>query len=456
MNNKLMSAALLVSMCTLMSSCDEGAQPAVPEEPQPQQQQTQPEMPLTPEETPAPGEEDVRAQLLPILAEFPCMKLGPVQMETTPTDDGYVNVTARVLVTVEENLYAREEAPAALNQERQNANDAINRAMLPDSHYLLQVGAPGEMITEEDRHAKPLPEELHKLAEEMKTIAEKPLYRLRTPAQTMIELPASMRAEEQKGSWIFSEMNFDIAPLHALLSYLPESSLPKDATIAAEGYEAQKKVELRNRVEAFNQAAAPYIAGREDDARKRLLERQAREEEQAKAAAEKSAQQAACHEVWEKACANILKEGTLFDGEWRRGDSFGKMSLRMARVQTLPDSLQFIGTLYDPDLPQAELQIVGRCEAPAAPAEPIRIIVNLYNGRYDPDVPTAEVFDSQDGILKLSMTEEGALSGVMTCASWGENAEKEFRISMAHVVKKPTRRSAAKPRPASAPTKSNN
>ena len=398
------------------------------------------DLPLQAVEPVEPEAQDVRFTLLPLLADFPMVKLGDVQMVCTPKDDGRVSVTARAMISVEENLYSTEDAPAIFNTERKEINDALNRAMLPESAYLLQVGADPAGITEEDRAAKPLPKDLQKLADEIKSLAERSVYRLLTPAQTTVEIPASMIASRADGRWTMSDISFDTQPLRSLLSLIPERALPQDAMVATDGFEEKQRALMREKTEAFNAAAKPYIDGRETAARTRMLEARARRDEAVKAAQQEAA---ACEErrkAWENACAKFFFDSAAYTGEWKRGDAFGKFTLRISRAEKYPDSVQFIGTLSDTDLPQAEMRIVGHCESAPKNGDPIPCVVHVYNGRYDPDVATAEVFDKQDGILRLSLTEDGALTGKLTCESWDKEPEKAFDVRLNLAQKKSARR----------------
>lgn len=405
----------------------------------------------------APAESEVRTQLIPLLADFPAINLEKLQVDSTPAEDGSLMVAARVQVSAGENLYAREEAPEMLNEERRAANDAMNRAMMPESYYLLLVGAQTEEITDADREVRALPPELQQQAAEMKELAERPVFHLRMPAHTPVELAATMTARRSDGRWEFSEVRFDTMPLHSLVSLIPEGALPQGSAVVDEGFEMRQRLALRRMVEAFNQAAAPYIQGREDAARQRMLEARSRAEESAKVEAERIAQKAAAHEQWSKLRSGVLKDGSLFTGEWKRGNAFGKISLRVVKVQGFEDSVQFTGVLSDPSLPQVELQVVGRMEQPAREGELVPMVVRIYSGRYDPDVPTAEVFDAQDGMLKLHMAQDGSAQGVLTCGIWHETPEKEFQVQLKHSVRKTTQpakgtpakpQSAARPQPA--------
>lgn len=403
-----------------------------------------------------PEMQDVRLSLLPLLGDFPMVKLGDVQMTCTQKGDGQVMVTARAMLSVEEDLYSAEDAPAIFNTERKGINDAVNRAMLPESAYLLQVGADVDSITEEDRAVKPLPENLQKLADEIKQLAERPVYRLRTPAQTTVEIPASLVASRVDDHWSMSDISFDTQPLRSLLPLVPERALPQDALVITDGFEVKQRALLREKIEAFNSAAKPYIEGREAAVRTRMLQAQARREEAEKAAQQEAASREESRKAWETACSKFFYDSAAYTGEWKRGDAFGKFTLRISRAEKFPDSLQFVGTLSDTDLPQAELRIVGRCEAAPKNDAPISCVVHVYSGRYDPDVATAEVFDKQDGIMRLSLSEDGSLTGQLTCESWADQPEKAFDVQLHQASKKAARRTqrrrstatAAPPQPA--------
>lgn len=439
MKKRWIVAALCLGALAPACKDKEAAPPPAQEQQTPPAQADAP-APQAQNETAQPTEADIRAQLLPALAEFPAVKLGEVQMDITSAGQGEFLIAARVQTLIGENLYTQENAPEMLNEERKAANEAINQAMLPELHYLLQVGADTSLITEEDRRIKPLPNELQKAADELKRMAEAPIYHLHTTASTAVEIPATMRAHRVNGYWDFSEISFDTAALRSLVGTLPEGALPKDAAVVREGFEQQQRLAVREKVAAFNEAAKPYIDSREDAARKRVLEAQARREEEEKAAAEQAAAQAACHEIWEQACSTAFKENAVFTGEWKRGDTFGRIALRLTKVHRFQDSLQFIGLLYNPEMPQAEMHVIGRCEAPSSPPQPISMVVRIYNGRYDPDAPTAEVFDAKDALLRLKLGEERTLSGEMTCEAWADTPDKAFTITLAPPPAKAPRR----------------
>ena len=53
----------------------------------------------------APEEALVREQILPLLADYPMVQLGELEMDTRAEKDGAVQIAARVLLRVQEDLY---------------------------------------------------------------------------------------------------------------------------------------------------------------------------------------------------------------------------------------------------------------------------------------------------------------------------------------------------------------
>ncbi len=405
--------------------------------PRPQQPKPAPQK-VVEQAPPEPLVQDIRTQLLPLLADFPMVKLGEVQMSCSPQEDGSVLVTASATINVEENLYRKEDAPPVFNVDRKEVNTALNRAMLPEASYLLQVGADSLLITDEDRAPKPLPPELQQQADALKHLAESPVYRLNSPVGTSQVLPASMRARKKGNRWEMSEVSFDTAPLSVFQMLIPERALPKDAAVVSDNFEATQRARIRELVEAFNTAAKPYIEGREAAARSRVLEAQARKEEDEKVRNEQAESLRLRREAWEKACTSFLQDSAAFTGEWKRADSFGKLTLRISEVATFPDAVHFIGTLLDTNLPEAAVDVVGRCQPASKDGEPIPCLLRIYGGRYEPDVPTAEVFDKHDAIMRLSLSpEDGTLSGCLTCESWKDSPDKDFQVHFQPAPQKP-------------------
>ena len=86
---------------------------------------------------------------------------------------------------------------------------------------------------------------------------------------------------------------------------------------------------------------------------------------------------------------------------------------------------------------------MGRCELTPKEDGSVQVDIAIYDGQYDPDQPTAEVYDAKDGMLSLQLSKDGKLTGIMSCTSWSANPEKAFKINMVPKAKeepKPRRR----------------
>lgn len=375
--------------------------------------------------------EDVLAAPLTAKLEA-CSFARPVQVSftSTPGEGGAQQVDATIRMEVKENLFSRQNAPESFNEERKAINDSANRAMQPEASYLMQVGAPTDMIQEQDRAAKPLPENLQQMLNELRELAESAVYQVSTPAGTTVSVKATLRATPTADSWELSDIAVDDSPLQVIDASHPESSLPQDAPILTADFEADRKVQIKEKVDAFNQAAEPYIKGREEAARASLTEYQARLQEDARKAVEQAEAEAAARQEWETVCTQAIAAGNVFSGEWVRGNRFGEISLRIDKAERYDRAIQFIGALYDTKLPMASLDISGRCDLTPGEDGGARVDVTIYDGQYDPDQPTAEVYDARDGMLLLTLSKEGKLSGTMSCAAWNDKPEKAFRIDL--------------------------
>lgn len=156
-----------------MTACDD--KPATPNSSGTTDTVTQQQPVQAPEQVPH-KPEDVLAAVETQLTAYPWLSSALTSMETEIGADGSTLLTAKVRLTVKEDLYRSENAPAAFNEERKAMNACANRAMQPNSLYLLQVGAPTDAITDEDKAARPLPENLQQLANELKDLAESSVY----------------------------------------------------------------------------------------------------------------------------------------------------------------------------------------------------------------------------------------------------------------------------------------
>lgn len=432
MKKELIYSATLAATAVLFTSCFDSEKP----EDTPLQQVQQPAKPAPPAQ---PTDEEISHMLLAQLPASEKTTAGALKLDAPQkNDDGSLSINARMSMVVKENLYASEAAPSAFNKEREAVNDVANRAMKPESVYLLQIGAPTEMLTDADRAAKPLPQELQNLLNELKDLADSSVYRKTINAGDEVQISAGFHATYQEGhGWAFDNIVVDNAALLALDDLTAESALPADAAnVLTPEFEEARKNQIREKIAAFKQQTEPYILSREETARATFTEYQAKAEEEARRAAEQAAAQQEEQRQWQEACIAHLATGKAFAGEWTRANSFGEMTLQIEQAKQFDDSIQFFGTLYDTKLPEACMDITGRCEL--KPTEQgAKVDVTIYDGQYDPDQPTAEVFDARDGVLMLYLDKDGKLHGVMTCTSWGENAEKAFQIKLAPRAEEP-------------------
>ena len=404
-------------------------QPEPQPEPQPAPEPAKPAEPTV--ETVAPA---VQAQL----ADFGFATPGELAIELTPNPDESFTVTINLPVTIKENLFTSQNAPEHFNEERKAINENAAAAMLPEAHYLMQVGAPTDFITDADRAATPLPEKLQALANELKDLSESAVYVVTTPADTTVTLTGSLKAKMNNGNWDITDIVLDTSALIEMASRTPESALPQGAAVMTADFEQNQKNLIAEKIAAFNAEAAPYIQGREDAARARMVEAQTRREEEARKAEEQAQAAAAEKEAWLNSITTAIAEGKLYSGEWTRDNRFGTISIQIDATVKFEDSIQFIGKLYDTKLPEACMDIDGRCPLSKNEDGSARIDINIFDGQYDPDQPTAEVFDAKDGVLILNLTQDGKINGDMTCESWKETPDKAFKISLTPAEPKKT------------------
>ena len=352
-------------------------------------------------------------------------------------DDGSLSITAHLSMVVKENLYTRETAPEAFNKERQLVNEAANNAMKPESVYLMQIGADTSLITDADRAAKALPADLQAALNELKELADASVYSKTIEAGKEVSVSISFHATYKENTWVYDNIVLDNANLLALDALTPESALNPDIdNVLTPEFEAARKQLIREKSEAFNNNAKPYILSREEAARATLTQKLAQIEEEARREKEALDKAEAEKAQWINACSTALSDGNEFAGEWVRGDRFGELTLQIQQAKVLDDnSIQFIGMIYDTKLPEASLDVEGRCDLTPT-EEGAKINISIYDGQYDPDQPTAEVYDAKDGQLVLVLDRDGKMSGVMTCAVWGTESDKAFRIKLSPKKKK--------------------
>lgn len=430
MKRQLIYTTALVSSAFLLSSCFEKEEK--PTEP------VRIEKPAEPTPPSQPTNEEISRLILEQLPVCERATSGELSCEEPgKNDDGSLNVTAHLSMIVKENLYTKETAPEEFNKERQIVNESANAAMKPDALYLMQIGAPTDYITEEDRRAKALPADLQSQLNELKELADGSVYRKTVDAGKEVTVSINFHASYKEGAWVYDNIVLDNANLMALDALTPESALnPETDNILTPEFEALRKQLIVEKSKAFNDSARPYILSREEAARAAFTQKQAQKEEEANKAKEEEDATRAKLEQHNARCVEALAEGCEFSGEWVRGDRFGELSLVINSSKLIAgESIQFIGSIFDTKLPEAYLDIEGRCElTPTEQGALIKIVI--YDGQYDPDQPTAEVYDARDGQLVLYLDADGKLSGTMGCASWGAESEKNFRINLAPKEKK--------------------
>lgn len=427
--NKFLMYTALPATALLFSSCFDEEKPETPatQEPTAEQQQAA-ETPAAPT---CPTDEELVSMLTEQLPEETTAERGEFTCEPPQTaEDGTLHLVLHQSYNIKENLFTKQTAPEAFNELRKGVNDALNAAVRPDSVYLLQVGGTTEMLTDADRAAKPLPEEMQTKANELRNLAEGSVWVQTKPAGEVLEVVVRATARYEEGAWHYSDVEVEDAALRALDSLKPESAVTADGGfILTPESEQARKAEIAAKIDEFNAATEPYVNSREDEARNRLAAEQAAAEEQARKAAEEQAAADALRKQWTDACAAAIANGKDFAGEWTRANRFGELTLHIETAKAFDNSIQFIGSLYDTKLPEASLDIAGRCDL-TENADGAHVDITIYDGRYDPDQPTAEVYDAHDGLLSLSLTKDGKLTGIMSCAAWGENSEKAFKVSL--------------------------
>ncbi len=353
-------------------------------------------------------------------------KIQPAVIE----QDGSQLILAEVPVRVRERLLQLEETPSVLNELRKASNEAINNSVRPDSGYLIQAGAPTSVLIDEDRQAKPLPPELDSIAKQLKSLAEESVYVVTYEQDAIIPLEAKIRLVQSPNKvWVISDLDIDDRPLIALKDSVRVTAQDGKHTILTPEWLEKRKAAISTLCEQFKQLSTPYIAQREEMARKLLVERISNYEEQRLAVIEKATQQEQARLARKLHIANSLQSGGNYTGEWTRDTQFGKLTLQIDKAELLDESIQFVGAIFDTDLPEARLDVAGRFDL-AQPDGNVPVSITIYDGQYDPDQPTAEVYDAKDGALSLELNEKNQLVGIMNCLSWGKDSERNFTVKL--------------------------
>lgn len=434
MKKFLIQTTVLTASATMLTSCFDEIKQMIGMEEAPVQQA--PAEPVAPPAPTQPTNEEISRMLVEQLSGCDAANAGELTCtEPQKNADSSISMTATLKMVVKEDLFTKETAPAAFNKEREAVNEAANASMKPEAVYLFQVGATTDLITDADRAAKPLPENLQNALNELKELADSSVYRKVVNAGDTVDASASFTAVYVDGVWQFSNIVVDNAALLALNDFTAQSTLPQDASVLTPEFEEARKATIREKVAAFNQMADPYIKSREEAARATLTEHQARAEEEARRITEQAAAEEAARQESINSFVQSLADDKLFSGEWTRDKRFGEISLHIEQAKKFDMAVQFVGTIYDTKLPEASLDIAGRCDLTPKEDGTTQVDITIYDGQYDPDQPTAEVYDAKDGMLSLKLDKEGKLTGIMSCTSWSNSPEKAFQIHMTPAVK---------------------
>lgn len=374
---------------------------------------------------------DVLEYYAPRFEKISYLNLTNTEVTTTETAQGTLKVDAVLSLTVCENLYRKSEAPQEFAEARNIINAQLESAKIADSHHLLNLGAQPAMILEDDRKVNELPQELQTLYSEMQALATELCYSLETPKDKQLRVELTMNAERRDNKWVFTNVH-EKEDIVTPLSFLtPESALPQNAPIITPEFITARVAQIAEKAAAFQNKAQEYNNTRCEALRNELLKRTAQlDENNKKQEAEKQAEAQAEQKLkeWGNFCTTLFAPGKKFVGEWVRNDKFGELTIQVDGSTVLENAIHFYGYLYDTKLPQAKIKIAGRCNIIREENGSSNVNVTLYDGAYDPDEPTAEVYDAPDGRLILSLDEKGTLQGEMTRTSWVEMPERNFKL----------------------------
>ncbi len=419
---RLSTCILALGATLLWSSCEDNSAPSSPNAPA--QAAAKPDQIIT---------SALQEAITKLLEQYPQIErasIAPKVKAPIQQADGSQLYLAQISLLVRERLLKLEQTPRVLNDLRKASNDAINQSMRPEASYLMQVGAPTAVLVDEDRQPKPLPPELDTVAKKLKALAEESVYVITHEKDSVIELEAKITLTlSPNGVWVISSSDVDDRPLYSVKESTRATAQDSSITILTPDWLEKRKAAIATLCEQFKQAAAPYIAAREDKARELLLTRVSGLEEQRRSVIEQATQKEQERIARKRVIQGYLSDGSLYHGEWLRGNQFGKLSLQITKSEVINDSIQFIGTIYDTDLPAAVLDVSGRADLSSIDqVAPVNI--TIYNGQYDPDQPTAEVYDAKDGSLLLRLNSDNKLEGIMTCNSWEKDSERNFTIKL--------------------------
>lgn len=443
-NSRLMRGAALAAMsCLLVASCsDEGENKDAKKTPTDAQSgAATASSEKQPSAAPAPSVEELRGHLPEDVASLPWAEVQNIEISQPAAGGGAETVELDVTLRLKEDLCEPAETPDQLNLLRQNINPLLNKALTPESHYLLQAGADPAEISDEDRRVQALPPALEERAEALKRLAEPQAFKVVARAGETLVVHGSASRKPAQGESAPGEWSVVVAesdPLAAWKKATPQSALPEGSAVLSAAWLAARTQEIETAMGALEKELTPYIAGREEAARARLLESRAAQEAR-NAESEKRAEEV------RRERARFLQAGAAgktYEGEWALDEQGGKLALTIVTSEAGDRSAMLTANLTDPDLPQASVELKGRCLLLPEEGEDYRFQIAIVDGLYDPDAATARIYDASDGVLLLNLGEDGTLEGVLTCKSWGD-AEKD---QVVRVVLKPSAKSGRKSR----------
>lgn len=434
MKTQLYQVAVVATVTAALISCDDNpfAQqdsnaPATGEAAASAEVQTTADTPELPAITP----EEVNVGFAPRISGMKFLSQESIAISTTPKANGDLQVKAKIKLKITEDLYSRSEKPAEFGEARKQVFELYQTVMRPDSSYLLDMGAENSLLRDEDREVPALPEDLQQLYNEMANLSEGYCFKLAHPAGTNLELELTMDARWQDGKWNTSNI-IETEDILTPLSFLaPASTLEQNAPILTQEFIAARITEIAAKADSFKTAAEAYHKTREEAAATKLSERRAKEfEEKLKQEeeAQKAAEAEAAKKEWSDFCIKYFSPGCKFTGEWTRDGRFGELTISINGATMHENAIQFHGELYDTKLPQARIGITGRCSMTKDEDGTSKVNIILYEGQYDPDEPTAEIYDAPDGRMILNFDKKGNLGGIMTRAAWIETPKKSFSV----------------------------
>lgn len=433
MKTQLFHIALTASAVAFLSSCDDQSGQNTAAASTDATQSTATEVQTTADELTPPTitADEITAAFAPRISNLAYLTQESIEIESTPKANGDMLVKAHVGLKITEDLYCRVEAPAEFGEARKVILALHQAAEKPDSSYLLEMGAETSFLTDEDRKSKALPENLQQIYNALVDLSESSCFKPERTAGTCFSLELTMDAHWEDGKWVISNI-VESQDLLSPLSFLTaKSALGENAPVLTQEFIAARLAEIAAKADEFKLAAEEYNKQRENTVRALLTDRQAAQLEQSRKEqeqAQKEAEAAAAKKEWTDFCVKHFNSGCKFSGEWTRDTRFGELTIQIGEATLHENGIQFFGAMYDTKLPQASIDISGRCELTREEDGTSKVNVTLYEGAYDPDEPTAEVYDQRDGRLILTFDKNGNLKGVMTCASWVENPKKNFNL----------------------------